>query len=352
MDASEPGQGRQDHVLSQERYDAGCIIWEAWCRYRDRKWYLILRIAIQEAEHSLSHSVLRQLIPTEAKLLRDKVMKAKVRFRLIGGTFPPGIVFKIYVTSGEQTAVQYLSGKELIRPASEAAQDALKQMGKRKFHDQMAEDEMYEDAIGVNSLADAVTPQECMRYQSLRDEQHAGEGGKSNSWRRLSLDVFLRTITGQPVYRPRGPSIPVILGRKHISASGKPVTAAAKPRSLLERPGGGTGESAAVLAQRNTTGVTSAPAAPARKPRVPLSQLSKQKRLEKMRQLYGLAEKSPGNIIAQMQQVEAGCAVDSAQLQTNDGDKVAGAGETVDCEADELYTWSQDLCLDDPDLDF
>lgn len=68
----------------------------------------------------MANEVLAQLCPLEAKLLKDPTLKAVLRFRFGGTEFPPLVLFKVFLTRDGSTII-YMSGKKLIRPASEVA---------------------------------------------------------------------------------------------------------------------------------------------------------------------------------------------------------------------------------------
>ena len=91
--------------------------------------------------------------------------------------------------------VQYISGRRLIRPASDAAKDSRRQMGNRKFYDQMLVDACHHRQLGVTDEVDVTTMKEYMQYAANVDESPAYLGGKENTWRRLNLDgQFISTV--------------------------------------------------------------------------------------------------------------------------------------------------------------
>ena len=115
-------------------------------------------------------------------------------FRFGGDRFPPVILFKVFTSTTRKTGgvsvggVQYISGSRLIRPASDAAEDSRKQMGNRKFYDQMLVDACHHHQLGVTDEVDVTTMKEYMQYAANVDESPAYLGGKENTWRRLNLD--------------------------------------------------------------------------------------------------------------------------------------------------------------------
>ncbi len=139
------------HELESEaRVFAGEIVARAIATFYRRRVFARLKRAITQAQQCLALDILKQFYPSEAQLLADPVFRPLVRLRLGGARFPPTIFFKVYLKRGV-SSVQYFSGKKLIRPASEAAQDACKQMGKKQFLLQVLED-MELAASGMDEL--------------------------------------------------------------------------------------------------------------------------------------------------------------------------------------------------------
>jgi hypothetical protein len=104
-----------------------------------RKIFLRLKRAITEAQKCLAIDILKQLCPREAELLSDPTLRPVVRLRFGGRKFPPLIYYKVFLRE-DGASVQYFSGKRFIKPASEAAQDACRQMGKKQFLIQVLDD--------------------------------------------------------------------------------------------------------------------------------------------------------------------------------------------------------------------
>ncbi|KAJ7333190.1 hypothetical protein OS493_018366 [Desmophyllum pertusum] len=173
------------------RIEASRKIERFWCSYRDKQMFKLLKYAICAAEHSLTYEVLRKVSPLEADLLRDPAIQARVRFRFGGTEFPPIIMFKIFIHSGGQ-GVKYICGKKVIKPASEAASDSLRLMGNRKFYDQLIADMCQHEKDRITDEIDVTTMKDYMQYLSHLDECPAETGGKSNMWRRLTLDAIPR----------------------------------------------------------------------------------------------------------------------------------------------------------------
>lgn len=96
-------------------------------------------------EYSLTQEILRKVTPAESELLADPAIQAKIKFRCVlisvqyttsssslcnccrfgGEHFPPFILFKIFTSMNAadtglgRGGVKYISGKRMIRPASE-----------------------------------------------------------------------------------------------------------------------------------------------------------------------------------------------------------------------------------------
>ncbi|XP_077199142.1 uncharacterized protein CXorf58 homolog isoform X2 [Paroedura picta] len=163
-----------------------------WIHVRTRL-FKLLKHTIRAAEHCISYDILKRVSPLEAELLKDPSILCKVRFRFAGSQFPPFIVFKIFCISGGQ-ASKYISGKTIITPRSEAAVDACKLMGYRKYYKQILQDELNFKRYGVIDQIDVATVKDYMQYNSHLDETPAYFGGRHNYWRRLSLENFPRTM--------------------------------------------------------------------------------------------------------------------------------------------------------------
>ncbi|XP_039601523.1 putative uncharacterized protein CXorf58 homolog [Polypterus senegalus] len=172
--------------------NAATKIQKCWRSYRDRRLFLLLKHTVCAAEHCLTYEILRKVSPTEAELLKDPSTKCKVRFRFAGAEFPPTIVFKIFHQNGG-CGNKYINGKRAISPASEAAVDACKIMGHRRFYDQIICDEIQRQKKKIVDEVDVVSMKDYMQYTSNLDETPAYLGGKGNTWRKLSLEEMPRS---------------------------------------------------------------------------------------------------------------------------------------------------------------
>ncbi|XP_012511769.1 PREDICTED: putative uncharacterized protein CXorf58 homolog [Propithecus coquereli] len=169
------------------------VIQKAWFSHADKMIFQLLKLTICAAEFCVTYDILKKVSPLEAKLVKDPSMKCKVRFRFSGERFPPFIVFKIFLHT-EGRGYKYFSGRNLLKPSSEAVVDACKMMGKNKFYHQVLEDEHLFQKLKVTDEIDIVTMQDYMQYSSLLDEIPASSGGRNNGWRKLSLENIPRTM--------------------------------------------------------------------------------------------------------------------------------------------------------------
>lgn len=116
--------------------------------------------------------------------------------RFSGFEFPPSVVFKIYSQLQDGKTAMHISGKEMIKPASSAAQEACNQMGNKKYYNLMILDSLqHVSNRRISEKSDIVSMRDYMQYSSLVDDLPAYLGGRSNSWRRLNLvDLQRHTI--------------------------------------------------------------------------------------------------------------------------------------------------------------
>ena len=178
-----------DTQYNIQRQHAIRAIERAWCSFRDRRMFKVLKRSICSAENSVTNEVLKKLNPNEASVLNDPTISAKVRFRFGGEEFPPIVMFKVFVRVGSSTS-KYISGKKMIRADSEAAQDALKLMGNRKYYDQLIKDASQKSAITDDF--DVATLRDYMMLQAHEDEMPSYLGGRHNQWRELTLENLSR----------------------------------------------------------------------------------------------------------------------------------------------------------------
>ncbi|XP_048652456.1 uncharacterized protein CXorf58 homolog [Marmota marmota marmota] len=196
-DNQQPRKGHKAHFLNvakAKRLEISARkIQKSWFTYMDKVIFQLLKHTVCAAEHYVTYEILKKVSPLEAELIKDPSMKCKVRFRFSGERFPPFIVFKIFLHT-EGRGYKYFSGKNLLQPSNEAMVDACKIMGKKKFYQQIMEDEHIFQKFKVTDHVDIVTMQDYMQYSSLLDETPASSGGRNNHWRRLNLENIPRTM--------------------------------------------------------------------------------------------------------------------------------------------------------------
>nr|XP_056717782.1 uncharacterized protein CXorf58 homolog [Euleptes europaea] len=184
---------RSESLFVVQKEKAAKTIQKAWWIHVKTRLFKLLKHTIRAAEHCISHDILKRVSPLEAELLKDPSILFKVRFRFAGSSFPPFVVFKIFCISGGQGS-KYISGKTIITPRSEAAVDACRLMGYRKYYKLILQDELQFKRYRVTDEIDVATVKDYMHYSSLLDETPAYFGGRHNYWRRLSLENFPRTM--------------------------------------------------------------------------------------------------------------------------------------------------------------
>ncbi|XP_069746151.1 uncharacterized protein CXorf58 homolog isoform X2 [Narcine bancroftii] len=218
---------------------AARIIQTSWFSYRNKQIFCLLKHTICAAENCLTTDILRKLQPSESELLKDTKMAHKVKFRFAGEEFPPILVFKIFQHTGNYKN-QYLSGKRIIKPATEAAAASCKIMGRRKFFDLIMQDNLQYQRTKVADEIDIVTAKDyaqnkmlkpdvhksrlkwekdltisisqddwmnicedsmtkIVNYTSNLDETEACLGGRDNYWRTLTLTNLPRTTIMQDI---------------------------------------------------------------------------------------------------------------------------------------------------------
>ena len=182
------------YVTEERRQrDAVLRIENWWIRRRNKKIFCILKEGICAAERTLSHQVLRKISPTEAELLNDPALDTRVRFRFGGEDYPPRILFKIFTNiKACGNSIHYLSGKRYIKPGSQAAVDASRQMGSRRLMEQMIVDTCQRQGGRVTNDSEVTNLKELVQYRACLDETPAYLGGKDNTWRELDLKILPR----------------------------------------------------------------------------------------------------------------------------------------------------------------
>ncbi|XP_033124978.1 putative uncharacterized protein CXorf58 [Anneissia japonica] len=311
---------------------AAHMIERCWCRYRDRQMFQLLKHAICAAEHSLTYEVLRKISPTEAHLLKDPSMNARIRFRFGGSEFPPMILFKIF-THTKGMGLQYYSGKKCIKPASEAAVDACQMMGNRKFYDQMIADSCQYEKHRITEEVDVTTVKDYMQYLSVLDELPAYMGGKENLWRKLDLNILTRsTILYDIVDYLEGNQASSRLQNEMKALISRPVTQELQREHIRIISELRTPEPLVLPKSQNTARVSSGSQS---------SRGSRQarQRASKMRRMYQTTNEN-----------EPGLQVDvtkSNDEKNGDDYHLVQSGDEFEEEADQLFTWTQNLSYED-----
>lgn len=163
-----------------------------WMYHHNRKIFRVLKQGICAAERTLSYVILKKISPAEAELLKDPSLKPRVRFRFGGYSFPPTVLFKIYTSVQSGNTIHYFSGKNSIKPGTQAAVDARKQMGNRKLLEQILSDTSQIKPGRVTDDGEVANLKDYLQYRACLDETPAYLGGKDNSWRELDLSALPR----------------------------------------------------------------------------------------------------------------------------------------------------------------
>ncbi len=181
-------QGTTQMALDARQEAAGRRVMRAWRSFRDRRVFAYLRHAVCRAEESLTHQVLRKISPIEAFILRDPTLHARLRFRFGGSSFPPVILYKIFVNAN----VQYVAGTTQILPGSKAAEDACDRMGERKYFDLVLADIENCTPLADSRLAEAqdIPVQARLKEHGQGDQHPIWLGGRGNGWRMLIDDRY------------------------------------------------------------------------------------------------------------------------------------------------------------------
>ncbi|XP_062521541.1 uncharacterized protein CXorf58 homolog [Corticium candelabrum] len=304
--------------------EASKKIQRCWCSYRDRQLFKMLKSAVCVAEQSLSCEVLKRVCPAEFDLLKDPAMNTKIKFRFGGQNFPPIVLFKIFV-GGDGTGIHYMTGKRLIEPASEAAEDARRMMGNRKFFDQMLLDTIQQQRPGGGDEAEITTVKDYMQVLSHVDESPASLGGKANMWRKLTLDSLPRQTIMYDVVEYLSSRVQSSRLQKEMHSLISSRSPSRKQQTNQIRAHSNSGITSAKVS-RNLGGLHNSSGRGSRQAR---------HRVLQMRKLYEEFARedtcSPAVVPFAIDQVE--------QLSEKD----------LEEQADQLYEWTQDLNIDSVD---
>ncbi|KAB1253328.1 putative uncharacterized protein CXorf58 [Camelus dromedarius] len=118
--------------------------------------------------------------------------------RFSGETFPPLIVFKIFLHT-EGHGYKYFSGKNLLKPSSEAVVDACKMMGEKKFYHQIMEDEHLFQKFKITKKIDIVTLKDYVQKLGLRVLHWYGQGDYEHGTNCVWCPSSFSSL--QPLYR-------------------------------------------------------------------------------------------------------------------------------------------------------
>ncbi|XP_075710172.1 uncharacterized protein CXorf58 homolog isoform X2 [Rhinoderma darwinii] len=338
---------RRNHMKAKQpviihKIDVGVAairIQRAWRCHRNRQIFRLLKHTARAAETYATYEILKKVSPLEAELLKDPGMHCKVRFRFAGFEFPPFIVFKIFHTSGGHGS-QYITGKRIIIPSSEAANDACKLMGHRTYYEQMICDQLEHQKYRITDVVDVATFKDYMQYVSHLDETPAHHGGRHNCWRRLSLKNLPRTTLMYDIvdYAESGTlssrlkeEMELLLQMPHTEdVQRQQLSAVTQFRSPVPPPSSAIStyfSSLYSVAPRNS------------------SRRSQKARLKiaKMKRLYGPQKEEQVHVrVVKQQQFLLG---EKEQLN-----QVVFSDDDWDEEAEKLYAWSQTLSLEDSGL--
>ncbi|XP_060689251.1 uncharacterized protein CXorf58 homolog [Hemiscyllium ocellatum] len=322
---------------------AARIIQRSWCSYRNKQLFRLLKHTICAAEHCLTTNILRKLQLSDAELLKDTSLSYKIRFRFAGEEFPPILVFKIFQHVGN-CKNHYISGKRIIRPATEAAAASCKIMGHRKFYDLIIEDNLQYQRTKIADETDVVTMKDYMQYISSLDETPAYLGGKDNYWRMLTLTNLPRTtimydimdyVQNKTLSQRLKDELPTLFSKptteeiqlQHIRTISQ--TRSPTPSISIPPTRSSTSTKAARKTQRRS--------------------YKARRKVSKMRKIYGL-DKNKEEVLNNP--THHSYAQDGSQIITScDQDKRSPAvhltsDEEWEHEVDELYAWTQELSLD------
>ncbi|KAI9346414.1 hypothetical protein DFJ73DRAFT_796774 [Zopfochytrium polystomum] len=205
-------------------HNAATTIARAWRSYFRKKVFRALKTNLYKAERAMTVEIFKRLAPSEAPFISDLVAQPRVRFRFGGTTFPPSMFYKIF--SGGQK-VQYISGRRVIQPGSQAAADACKVMGARLYTELVISHDTLPDEVDVTNRMEHV------QYMNCIDELPARYGGRNNGWRILSFDAF----QGHDIAFEKRPAIARSRTKKK-----------SRRRHSRPRAGGGGGAAAAAAA--------------------------------------------------------------------------------------------------------
>lgn len=166
-----------------QRRNAVRSIWRAYTSYRNRRLFRELKFVVERTEKALTPDLLRRLSPKEAELLLDPVLKVVVRFRFGGESFPPSIFYKVHASAGSTVTI---NGVNAILPGSTAAFDACRQMGNRRYIENMLCVEQTKSLFSVSEVYEIGSKADSAKFQRYKNEIPVSLGGRGNGWRSLN----------------------------------------------------------------------------------------------------------------------------------------------------------------------
>ncbi|XP_054978877.1 uncharacterized protein CXorf58 homolog isoform X2 [Sorex araneus] len=167
------------------------IIQRAWLSYINRIIFRLLRHIICAVEHYVTSEILQNASPSEAELMKDPTMKHKVKFRFSGETFPPYIVFKIFLHS-DGHGYKYFCGRNILKSSTKAIADTYRLVGEKKLYSQMMEDELIHQKFEISDEVDVVTTKDYMQLKFLVQKP------QSEEMHRRQLEIITEVRVTEP----------------------------------------------------------------------------------------------------------------------------------------------------------
>lgn len=191
---------QQQLLLQKQTLRAALCIQKSFRAYCDVRVFKFLKAAVCKAEQCVAIDMLQKISPGEAELLKDPAYNARLRFRFGGHSFPPYIVYKIFLSQ----SVKYFSAATMIPAGSIAAHEACRVMGARTYTSLVMND--------LHSATPMMPTQEALqklngrgqlRVAGLWDSQPHWVGGRGNDWRMLLQADYSSAFRLDAVHRGR-----------------------------------------------------------------------------------------------------------------------------------------------------
>jgi hypothetical protein len=138
--------------LPPSRSNAALMIQTFYRSYRNRQTFKTIKSVLAQAEETITKKVLKQVNPSEAHLINDPSLRARVRFRLGGSSWPPIVLYKIYTS----VPFRYIDGKVITS----------------NYGGKIENQYIY-------------TRREYQQFIACLDKKPVRAGGRGNSWRPL-----------------------------------------------------------------------------------------------------------------------------------------------------------------------